>query len=147
MTDKTTSKQAKAFVDSNIWLYTYQPVRYPKKAHVAQELVKDYTNNLAVSSQVIIEVGNILTKKLKLDESMIRDFINLSYDRYEVINVNREVLSNAYELRQKYMFSYFDSLIIAAALLTDSTILYSEDMQHSLVVEKQLTIINPFIGV
>ncbi|MEM7538118.1 MAG: PIN domain nuclease, partial [Chloroflexota bacterium] len=75
------------------------------------------------------------------------NFINLSYDRYEVINIDRAVMLKACKLRPKYMFSYFDSLIVAAALLTDSTILYSEDMQHSLIVENQLTITNPFIGI
>lgn len=35
-------------------------------------------------------------------------------------------------------------MIVAAALLADCSILYSEDMQHGQVLEKRLTVRNPF---
>ena len=44
----------------------------------------------------------------------------------------------------RYEFSPYDSTIVAAALLADCETLWSEDMQDGLVVEKQLTIRNPF---
>ena len=37
-----------------------------------------------------------------------------------------------------------DSLIVATALENGCTILYSEDMQHEQIIEKQIKIINPF---
>jgi len=40
--------------------------------------------------------------------------------------------------------SFWDSLIVAAALLGEATILYSEDMQTGLAIHDQLTIVNPF---
>jgi len=48
-------------------------------------------------------------------------------------------------LIQKYQFQMFDAIIVSSALLSDCEILYSEDMQHNLIVEKQLKIVNPFI--
>ncbi|MGB3590011.1 MAG: hypothetical protein WBA23_25925 [Tunicatimonas sp.] len=39
---------------------------------------------------------------------------------------------------------FFDSIIVAEALEADCTALYSEDMQHNLLVEKQLRILDPF---
>ena len=42
-------------------------------------------------------------------------------------------------------FSYWDSLIIAAALEAGCTTLYSEDLQHKQVIEGVLTILNPFL--
>ena len=47
-------------------------------------------------------------------------------------------------LREQHAFSFWDSLIVASALATNATVLYSEDMQDGLVVEKRLRIVNPF---
>ncbi len=48
------------------------------------------------------------------------------------------------DIKKRYRFSYWDSLIIASALENNCSILYSEDMQHSQVIEDNLKIINPF---
>lgn len=54
-------------------------------------------------------------------------------------------MKNACKLRQKYNFSYWDSLIISCVLVSSVDVIYSEDMQHGLVIEEKLTIINPFL--
>ena len=41
-------------------------------------------------------------------------------------------------------FSFWDSLIIKAALKNSCDMLYSEDMQHGELIDNRLTIINPF---
>ena len=43
-----------------------------------------------------------------------------------------------------YAFSYWDSLVISSALESGCSILYSEDMQNGQVINKKLTIKNPF---
>lgn len=50
----------------------------------------------------------------------------------------------AVEIGERYGLSIHDSLIVAAALLADCKTLYSEDMQHGQVIERVLTIRNPF---
>jgi predicted nucleic acid-binding protein len=47
-------------------------------------------------------------------------------------------------LREQYAFSFWDSLIVSSALHAEAAVLYSEDMQDGLVVEKRVRIINPF---
>jgi predicted nucleic acid-binding protein len=54
-------------------------------------------------------------------------------------------LQRAKGLIDRYDFQLFDSIIVASALEAGCDILYSEDLQHGLTVEKQLKIINPFI--
>lgn len=44
----------------------------------------------------------------------------------------------------QYIFSYWDSLIIASALESGCNILYSEDLQSQQQIEAQLEILNPF---
>ena len=51
----------------------------------------------------------------------------------------------AQKLLDRYDFQLFDSIVVASALEAGCNTLYSEDLQHGLVVEKQLKIINPFI--
>ena len=50
----------------------------------------------------------------------------------------------AAEIAERYRFSFYDSVVIASALQSNCKILYSEDPQHQQVIEKQLTVINPF---
>jgi len=49
------------------------------------------------------------------------------------------------QLIEKYKLSFYDALIVNAALQNQCCKLYSEDMQHSQIIENRLTIINPFI--
>jgi predicted nucleic acid-binding protein len=57
--------------------------------------------------------------------------------------INYQTYQSAYQLRTKYSVSYWDSLIIASALENVCSTLYSEDMQHQLIIENKLCIINP----
>lgn len=59
--------------------------------------------------------------------------------------IQRSTLTTSLFLMGKYDFQLFDSLIVASALEKGCETLYSEDMQHDLLVEEQLKIVNPFI--
>ena len=51
---------------------------------------------------------------------------------------------SALDVAARYGFSHYDSLIIAAALESGCSTLYSEDLRHGQVIDQHLTIINPF---
>ena len=55
-----------------------------------------------------------------------------------------DLTRKAIALSERYKYSYYDSLIIAAALDSKCSILYTEDMHHNQLIEKKLRIINPF---
>ncbi|WP_313889994.1 MULTISPECIES: PIN domain-containing protein [Nostoc] len=61
-----------------------------------------------------------------------------------VIEFNLTIFESASDIRSRYNFSFWDSLIISCALFARASILYSEDMQDGLVVAGQLEIVNPF---
>jgi len=63
---------------------------------------------------------------------------------FNVAILNVETVINALKIKQKYQYSYYDSLIISTALQNDCNILYSEDMHNHHLIENKLTIINPF---
>lgn len=130
------------FIDSNIWLYTFIKNQDLTKAAQAKTLIQK--SSVVVSTQVINEVCVNLVRKTKLPENEIQQLIYSFYRRYRVINLTQDILLQASKLRQRYHFSYWDSVILAAALSANLPVLYSEDMQHNMIVEDKLTIINPF---
>ncbi len=60
------------------------------------------------------------------------------------VNIDQQTLLSASDLRTRYAISFWDSPIVAAALQSGAQILYTEDMQHGLVVDERLRIANPF---
>jgi predicted nucleic acid-binding protein len=133
------------FLDSNIWLYSLLAQQSAEKSSVSRDLIQANREQIAISSQVVIEVAANLLRKGKFDEPEIAKYIEITYADHRVIDVSQEILLSASNLRERYSLSYFDSMIVAAALKTNSTILYSEDMQDGLVINEQLTIVNPFV--
>ena len=134
------------FVDSNIWLYAMAQsddapgdIRSTKAKAFLLSLPRPWVN-----SQVIREVCCNLRKKSCADEAAIKSYVLAWYQNCEVVTSNVEQFLLASQLRQDGGFSYWDSLIVAAALDAGCTTLYSEDMQHGRVLLGQLTIVNPF---
>jgi len=61
-----------------------------------------------------------------------------------VLPENREAVLNSLELLIAFSLQPFGFKIVATALHHNCKILYSEDMQHRLIIEDRLIIVNPF---
>ncbi len=85
-----------------------------------------------------------MLKKFGFGNDEVAQFVIDCYEHYEVENIAKETFVRASSLRDSYHFSYYDSLIVSAALLAGCSVLYSEDMQSGLIVDEALTIVNPF---
>ena len=135
----------KVFVDSNLWLYAL--AQHPPSDDVRHALALRVIFSLekpVLSTQVVREVGRNLLRKHHITEEDLCGYIQDWYNECEVVMPNLVQELQASELRQGHRFSYWDSLIVSAALSANCRWLYSEDMQHGLVLENRLTIINPF---
>lgn len=131
----------KIFIDTNILLYAYSTEK--NKQEIAQNIINT-NNNIYISKQVINETINILIKKFKLN---IKDIINVVKElekEFIILDFDIQTQLNALKLKQNYNLQFYDALIVSTALKNSCTILYSEDMQDKLVIEKKLKIINPF---
>ena len=131
----------KIFIDTNILLYAYSTEK--NKQEIAQSIINT-NNNIYISKQVINETINILIKKFKLN---IKDIINVVKElekEFIILDFDIQTQLNALKLKQNYNLQFYDALIVSTALKNSCTILYSEDMQDKLVIEKKLKIINPF---
>lgn len=126
--------------DSNILLYLHDKSD-KRKRDIAKNILSD---NPKISTQVISEFINVARRQLELSKADIVAYCADLLRDCEIIQVSCDTLTEAAVLIQRYDFQIFDSIIVAAALRGNCTILYSEDMQHDLKVES-LTIINPFV--
>ena len=101
---------------------------------------------MVISTQVINEVCVNLIRKARFDEDSVRNIIDSFYSKYRVVEISQAEQINASRLRERYGFSYWDSLIAACGLGAGAEVLYSEDMHSGLSVEGRLQIVNPFAG-
>ncbi len=133
---------APCFIDSNIWLYAFVEQGEPQKQAVAGQLLTQPA--VVVSTQIVNEVCVNLLKKAGFTEEQIGRLIRSFYRRYSVTAIDGATMLAATELRGRYSFSFWDSLVVAAALQTGCELLYTEDMQHGLLIDDRLRIVNPF---
>ncbi len=131
------------FIDTNIWLYAFIETDDTTKSVTARALIRE--SEAVVSVQVINEVCVNLLRRANFTEAQITQLIESFYDRCCVVELTKSDLLMASQLRQKYSLSFWDSTIVAAVLSADVPILYSEDMQHGLIIEEKVQIRNPFI--
>ena len=132
--------RGKFFFDSNIILYLLSSDS--AKVAIAQELMR---NKGTISVQVLNEVTQVTQRKLRYTWAQTHEVINSLRGICEVVPLTVTTHERGCKLSERYGFSVYDAMIVAAALLADADTLYTEDMQHRLVVDKQLIIINPFI--
>lgn len=126
------------FVDTNIAIYAMLP-------GLKSERALQCLQRSVISVQVLNEFANVALRKLRLPQPVLA--LKISEIRGEVasvVPVTEEVHDFALEINSRYQLSFYDSALLAAALLADCDTLYSEDMQHGLVIERDLRIINPF---
>ncbi len=134
----------KVFVDSNLWLYAFIEGQDATKHTKAKLLLQNSQDIIIVSNQVISEVSVNLLRKAKIDENALQSIIQSFYQKYQVIPLLENNFISASDLRVRYQFSYWDSLIVAIALQEKCSILYSEDLNHQQKIN-DLTILNPFL--
>ena len=129
------------FIDTNIVIYSLSKDEH--KQHKALALL---ANKPVMSVQVLSETANIMRRKLGFDITAIRAVINrINQECSSLQPITLAMLNAALDIAERYSFSHYDSLIIAAAIQADCTILYSEDMQHGQIIEGRISIINPFL--
>ncbi len=134
------------FIDSNIWLYRF--IINPRDANAIskQQIATTLTNypNIIISTQVVNEICANLIRKAGFDNHQIQILIEEFSQGCEIVPISLETIQSAVKLRDQYLISFWDSLIVASAILEDAKILYSEDMQDELIINNTLQIINPF---
>jgi len=133
----------RVFIDTNILVYSFLRQDHDKH-NLALKLLSNCRNKVVViSTQVVSEVYSALTKNKICHESICQYIFELE-EELNIVPVSFDVVQKCLILKIRYGYSYWDSLILSAALIWNCSLLYSEDMQHNQVIEGKLTIVNPF---
>lgn len=130
---------AESFFDSSAVLYLLSADTV--KADRAEELL---AIGGVISVQVLNEFAAVASRKLGMSGPEIREVLAQIRVVCPVEPISVDTHDRALQVAERYRLSTYDALIIAAALMAGCKTLYSEDMQDGQVIERQLTIRNPF---
>ncbi len=101
----------------------------------------------SISVQLLNEFLNVSLRKRGLPWDEIEELLAaINSLAAHVRPMDMQLHRRGREISKRYRLGVYDSMIIASALLDDCDILYSEDMQHGLVIDNRLTIVNPFLS-
>jgi predicted nucleic acid-binding protein len=128
-----------AFFDTNVLVYA---VAGDRRQLAADRVL---AQGGLVSAQVLNEFANVAHKKLRKSWIEIEYAIARFCDIVDaVVPLTRTINAAAINLARDHSFSFYDALIVAAALEAGCDTLFTEDMQDGRVLGG-LTIRNPFL--
>lgn len=135
----------KLFLDTNILVYAYDASAGIKHQKASELLIQCWNAGTGVlSTQVLQEFFVTVTQKipypLEFDtaKNIISDLL-----KWEILSVNGECILDGIEIQRKYKFSFWDSMIIGAALKAGCDTILSEDLSHRQTISG-IRILNPF---
>jgi len=136
----------RSFFDTNVLVYLFDEDS-PKKKAKAQVLLEleSEAGRAVLSTQVLQEFFVTVTRKLAsplpLDEAekVVRDFAKLP-----ITQTDFSLIMAAIERIRLSGFSFWDALIVEAALASSATRLYTEDLKHGQVIGG-MRVENPFL--
>ncbi len=135
----------RSFFDTNVLVYLFDADSPEKQARSRQLLAEEVMLGRAgLSTQVLQEFYVAVTRKLAVPldpdtaSRAVHDLAELP-----LVQVDRELIFRAMSRCRDGTFSFWDALIVEAALVWGAEVLYSEDLQHGRQVE-HLRIENPF---
>jgi len=97
-----------------------------------------------ISVQVLNEIANVTRRKMRWSWIETNEFLGLICGLLAVLPITAEIHRSGLMIAERYGLSIYDSMIAAAALDAGCDTLWSEDMQNGLLIEKAVTVSNPF---
>ena len=136
----------KAFVDTNVLVYAYDRAAGSKQVR-ARELLEDlWTAGRGVlSTQVLQEFYVNVRRKTRPPVSpedaraLVADY--LAWD--PIVNDGAAVLE-AVDAAHRHQLSFWDALVVVAAVKSGASVLYSEDLNHGQTFGS-VQVLNPFL--
>ena len=122
----------RVFIDTNLWAYRLDR-REPEKSAFIRDWLRALAreHDIVISTQVLIELRSVLTRKLKpaLSWQDTRDALE-ALAGFEVVPASANLILDADELARAEKLSWFDALIVEAAIRAGCARLYSQDLDH-----------------
>lgn len=138
-------KGVEVFFDTSVIVYFSTDIDRTKQT-VASSLIENALErgNAGISAQVLQECINVLGGKYAVPATTLDRYVaNVLRPLYR-IDTTAELIDSAIEIKRRWKYSFYDSLIIAGARACGAKMLYSEDLQHGQRLD-DMVIINPFV--
>ena len=136
------------FLDTNIFVYAFLAIE-PRKRAIAIELIEAClgSGRGCISYQVVQEFANVARKKFAttLSASDCKAFIDAAMQPLNRVASSTGIVHTALDLQAELRYSFYDCLMLAAALQSGAGTLYTEDLQHWQLIRGTLRIVNPFL--
>jgi predicted nucleic acid-binding protein len=134
----------RSLLDTNVLVYA-DAADEPLKQQRAIALITSLrgAGTAVLSTQVLQEYVNVAVRKLRLPHDLIRERIGF-YRRFEMVTTSADLIAGALDLHVLRGVSFYDALIVQAAVVSGCQRLLSEDMQHGATLGG-VRIENPFV--
>jgi len=129
-----------AFLDTNILVYGYDDT---DKGQIARRVI---AGGGRIAVQSLNELALVLRRRYGLSIADMRAEVDRVAETFvDPVPLTLEIHKSGMNLVARHQFAIYDSMLIAAALSTECSIFYSEDLADGQVIDGRLTIRNPFI--
>lgn len=132
---------ADVFFDTGVLLYLLS-----SDARKADRVEALLATGGAISVQVLNEFATAARRKSDRTWAELREVLHAVRLACITHPVTEDVHDRGVEIAERYGFSVYDSMIVAAAQLVGCKILLSEDLQNRQVIDGTLTVRNPFVA-
>jgi predicted nucleic acid-binding protein len=131
---------AKHFLDTNVLIYAV--AKNDPRTSKAEALL---ASGSMVSIQSLNELVSVARRKLGMPWKEVIEFVDLICILCpDPVPTTLDTHKGALAIAERYGYSIYDALVAAAALESGCKTLYSEDLQDGQIINRQLTIRNPF---
>jgi predicted nucleic acid-binding protein len=135
----------KSFFDTNVLVYLFD-ADSPGKRRKARALFHKHTDagDILLSTQVLQEFYVAVTRKLALplDAAEAADAV-ANFAELSLVQIDSKMILSAIHRSRNNQLSFWDALVVQAAIEGHASTLYSEDMQDGQTFEG-LRVVNPF---
>ena len=133
---------SRVFFDTNILVYGYSDGE-PRQA-MAQHLIAE---GGIISVQSLNEFASVALRKLRMPWPTVIEALQVIRELCKpIVTLDTHLHLIGLRIAERHRLSIYDAMIVAAALIADCGTLYSEDMQHGLLIDGQLRVCNPFLA-
>ncbi len=138
---------ARFFLDTNIFVYSFDRSSAAKSRR-AQQLIRQAVASRKgiVSYQVVQEFFNVALRRFAQPMTIAEaeQYLGSVFRPLLAVQSSPALISEALRLTDKHRLSWYDALIVAAAIEGGCAVLYSEDLQDGQRFG-DLNIENPFV--
>ncbi len=134
----------RCFLDTNILIYPFDNSNSRK-----QTVCSNFLSQILISAEPVIstqtlgEFFNVTVRKLNFSKQDAMFEVQKLAETFPVYEIKTENVLHAMQISKSTQFSYWDSLILAMAIDTGCSVLYTEDLNHGQEIEG-VKIVNPF---